>query len=124
MKEKEKELFVSLLRGRPTGSLLLLNYTEPDKKLFAVKNFAGGPAVMAESTQYLVLDGQQRMTAIYPCRTNRMEGWRRATRHCLNISDLIDKEDGELATDHIKFWAQSTVPDAPHKQAILTASLT
>ena len=41
-KEKEKELFVSLLRGRPTGSLLLLNYTEPDKKLFAVKDFAGG----------------------------------------------------------------------------------
>ena len=116
-KEKEKELFVSLLRGRPTGSLLLLNYTEPDKKLFAVKNFAGGPEVMAESTQYLVLDGQQRMTAIY--RAARI-GWkvgRGYQRAVLKVSDLLAGEEGELATGHIDFWAQSTVPDAPHKQA-------
>src|SRR5437016_1127085 len=56
-----RSLLTTVLRGWPAGSLLLLE-RHPD--LPAVKAFDGGPPA-ADDYSLVVLDGQQRLTALY-----------------------------------------------------------
>ena len=54
----------TLLRGRPTGTLLLLEAGVDDKE-FAPRPIEGGPALGAKPLKWLLLDGQQRTTTIF-----------------------------------------------------------
>jgi len=55
----------TVLRGRPTGTLLLLEAGE-DGEEFAPKNLETSPALIdGEPLKWLLLDGQQRLTTLY-----------------------------------------------------------
>lgn len=58
-----RALLVTVLSGWPAGSLLLL---EGEPTFFDVRRFEGGTLAVASSDiRYVVLDGQQRLTALY-----------------------------------------------------------
>jgi hypothetical protein len=54
-------LIVTVLKGWPAGSLLLM---EGKAHFFQVRGFDGGPDLVSD-LRYTVLDGQQRLTALY-----------------------------------------------------------
>jgi Protein of unknown function DUF262 len=56
-----RSLLATVLRGWPAGSLLLVR---GGSKHFKVRNFEGAPPLSGE-TKFVVLDGQQRLTALY-----------------------------------------------------------
>ncbi|MGG7305866.1 DUF262 domain-containing protein [Curtobacterium sp. AB451] len=60
------ELLESVARGWPIGSLLLLEGPQP----FRVKQIAGGPEVDRKYVRLHVLDGQQRITALFHALTD------------------------------------------------------
>lgn len=55
------ELLDSVLSGWPIGTLLLLEGPQP----FRIRQLKQAPSVDEESVQYYLLDGQQRLTALY-----------------------------------------------------------
>jgi hypothetical protein len=56
-----RSLLVTVLSGWPAGSLLLMT---ADRLFFRVRGLEGGPAP-SEDLQFVVLDGQQRLTGLY-----------------------------------------------------------
>jgi Protein of unknown function DUF262 len=56
-----RALLVTVLAGWPAGSLLLM---EGEPTFFDVRNFEGGPDIVS-NLRFVVLDGQQRLTALY-----------------------------------------------------------
>lgn len=55
-------LLVTVLKGWPAGSLLLM---EGKAHFFRVRGFEAGPDILEDLLKYTVLDGQQRLTALY-----------------------------------------------------------
>jgi len=55
-------LLATVLCGWPAGSLLLMS---GDPSFFKVREFSGAPPVRRGSIEYVVLDGQQRLTSLY-----------------------------------------------------------
>src|SRR5438093_13648282 len=55
-------LLVTVLKGWPAGSLLLMHGRA---KFFEVRGLEGGPEPKRTKLRYTVLDGQQRLTALY-----------------------------------------------------------
>lgn len=60
-------LLGSIMARYPAGTLLLLDH-DPAKKIFQPREFEGAPALGDEAPKALVLDGQQRLTALYRAR--------------------------------------------------------
>ncbi|GHA72094.1 hypothetical protein GCM10007067_05700 [Lysobacter bugurensis] len=58
-----EQMLVTALNAWPAGSLLLLE--GGGESFFRVKPFNRGPARLAETPRYIVLDGQQRITALF-----------------------------------------------------------
>src|SRR5438067_3499424 len=56
------KLLVTVLKGWPAGSLLLMHGRA---KFFRTRNFEGGPQPKKSALRYTVLDWQQRLTALY-----------------------------------------------------------
>jgi hypothetical protein len=56
------KLLVTVLKGWPAGSLLLMHGRA---KFFEVRGLEGGPVPKSSRLRYTVLDGQQRLTALY-----------------------------------------------------------
>lgn len=57
------QLLATITRRWPAGSLLLQVVSGPT--FFRMRGFDGGPEVQQERVRYAVLDGQQRLTALY-----------------------------------------------------------
>lgn len=57
-----EEMLVTAFMSWPAGSLLLLEGNSPG---FLTKPFSRAPGASSEDVRYLVLDGQQRLTALY-----------------------------------------------------------
>jgi hypothetical protein len=91
-----KELIESIIRRYPAGSLLFLKH---DGAGFQIREFAGAtkPA-LSQSTSYLVLDGQQRLTSLYQAFYGKGEH-----RFYLDLNILIDGGDIEDAVFHENF---------------------
>src|SRR3954471_150376 len=56
------KLLVTVLKGWPAGSLLLMHGRA---KFFEVRSLEGGPQPKKNHLRYTILDGQQRLTALY-----------------------------------------------------------
>ncbi|MFE6509173.1 DUF262 domain-containing protein [Nocardioides sp. NPDC057767] len=61
--DRVAQLLATVARRWPAGSLLLQEFT--DEAFFELREFDGGPPVVKERVVYTVLDGQQRLTALY-----------------------------------------------------------
>lgn len=83
------DLLVSVARRWPIGSLLLLEGPQD----FAVRSLEGAPVLT--SAELLVLDGQQRITALYLALGDR------STDEVYVIDFRGLREDGELGDEHI-----------------------
>ena len=55
-------LLVSIIQDYPAGSLMTYNYPGDS---FQVRGFAGAPTPIQDTVEYLILDGQQRLTSLY-----------------------------------------------------------
>lgn len=55
-------LLVSILQDYPAGSLMTYNYPGHS---FQIRGFAGAPSPNRDTVEYLILDGQQRLTSLY-----------------------------------------------------------
>jgi hypothetical protein len=61
--ERVSQLLATVARRWPAGSLLLQDF--PGETFYSLRPFEGGPSVRDDRVQYVVLDGQQRLTALY-----------------------------------------------------------
>lgn len=61
--DRVSQLLATVARRWPAGSLLLQEFT--DETFFKLRQFDGGPPVVNDRVAYTVLDGQQRLTALY-----------------------------------------------------------
>ncbi|HTA96542.1 MAG TPA: DUF262 domain-containing protein [Solirubrobacteraceae bacterium] len=61
--ERVMQLLATVTRRWPAGSLLLQDF--PGETFYKLRPFEGGPAVDLEKVKFVVLDGQQRLTALY-----------------------------------------------------------
>jgi hypothetical protein len=61
--DRVKQLLATLTRRWPAGSLLLQQF--PGETFYKLRGFDGGPAVDEDKVVHVVLDGQQRLTALY-----------------------------------------------------------
>lgn len=61
--ERVSQLLATVARRWPAGSLLLQDF--PGETFYTLRAFEGGPPVHDELVDYVVLDGQQRLTALY-----------------------------------------------------------
>ena len=89
-----KELIVSVAREFPAGSILRIRNTH---NLFACREFSGAPPLNEGRADYLVLDGQQRLTSLYQAFYGKGE-----TSYFLNVQKLLDGEDFEECVLAIK----------------------
>lgn len=89
-----KELIVSVAREFPAGSILRIRNTH---NLFACREIKGAPQLGEGRADYLVLDGQQRLTSLYQAFYGKGE-----TLYFLNVQKLLDSEDFEECVLAIK----------------------
>ena len=61
--ERVSQLLATVARRWPAGSLLLQDF--PGETFYMLRAFEGGPPVDDAEVAYVVLDGQQRLTALY-----------------------------------------------------------
>jgi Protein of unknown function DUF262 len=89
-----QELVVSIANNYPAGSLLRIRNTHD---LFARREFQGAPLLNGKKPNFLVLDGQQRLTSLYQAFYGTGEH-----RFFVNLSELIDGVDFEEAIFHLR----------------------
>ncbi len=68
---KVETLFDSIIRGRPVGCLLFLKVADPDNLLFEPHKIGGGAPDPNERCEYQLLDGQQRIVALWRALTDQ-----------------------------------------------------
>lgn len=68
---KVETLFDSILKGRPVGCLLVLEVDDPGNLLFSPHKIGGGKPNPEEPCEYQLLDGQQRIVALWRALTDR-----------------------------------------------------
>ncbi len=61
--ERVSQLLATVARRWPAGSLLLQDF--PGETFYKLRPFEGGPPVRDDEVGFVVLDGQQRLTALY-----------------------------------------------------------
>jgi hypothetical protein len=97
------ELLRTVLRGWPAGSFLLLQNAEAQ---LPWRGISAAPE--PEDPEWLLLDGQQRMTSLYHALTNRGD-----ETYYVNLASV--REFGELDDEHLKYERKTrfvrTYPD-------------
>ena len=88
-----EDLIVSVAQNYPAGSLLFLRQGE--SPYFQVRAFEGAPLLNSSKPPFIVLDGQQRLTALY-------QAFYGAGEHLyyLHLPSLIDEADIEESVRH------------------------
>jgi hypothetical protein len=86
--QKLRGLLASIFSGWPAGLLLLMEC--PPTEFFAMRPLEGGPEIQAKHVEHLILDGQQRITAL-------TQAFRRPTIAsnriwCLDLDLYLDAE--------------------------------
>jgi hypothetical protein len=109
-------LLATVLSGWPIGSLLLMR--DSDRDLFATRPFEGAPDVLP-ATEFVVLDGQQRLTALY----HALYG-RGSFRYALRLDVLgenwsIDSLEDSLEAISAEQWSASYASPADELNANL-----
>lgn len=97
----------TILLGRPTGSLLLLEAGR-DSSEFAPRPINGGPPLGAQGLKYLLLDGQQRTTTIYKIFVTGFAGKTGSNKeYVLDVAAALDR--GELQEGDLELVSTSKV---------------
>lgn len=92
--EDVRELLISVMSRYPAGTLLFLT-VDPDHKYFKPRNVEGAPPLgQADQPKELVLDGQQRLTALYQALYGCADD-----RYFLDLSRMRAK-DGHILDAH------------------------
>jgi len=102
--------FIStVLRDRPTGTLLLLDVGK-DPQEFAPRSITNG-AIVNANLRYLLLDGQQRTTTIYKAFKTVFadKNGNNAKVFVLNVKDALDRE--ELLEEDLKLTPVNSIQD-------------
>jgi hypothetical protein len=89
-----QELVVSIASNYPAGSLLRIRNTHD---LFARREFEGSPKLNGRKPNFLVLDGQQRLTSLYQAFYGVGEH-----RFYIALKKLIDGDDFDDAIFHLR----------------------
>lgn len=89
-----QELIVSIASNYPAGSLLRIRNT---KQLFACREFQGAAPLEKHRPNYLVLDGQQRLTSLFQAFFGVGDH-----RYFLDLGKLMDGVDFEDAIFHLR----------------------
>lgn len=87
------DMLRTLLRQWPPGTFLLLEVE--DKPDFSIKSLEGAPP-LAKKQRVLILDGQQRSTAIYQALRDRAD-----ETYFVRLAEVADA--GEFDDDHLKY---------------------
>lgn len=97
----------TILLGRPTGSLLLLEAGR-DSRNFSPRPIDGGPALGAQGLKYLLLDGQQRTTTIYKIFVTGFSGQTGPKKEfVLDVAAALER--GELQESDLELVSTSRV---------------
>ena len=88
-----QELIVSVAKGYPAGSLLRIRNIQPP--MFPYREFEHAEPKEGKVPNYLVLDGQQRLTSLYQAFHGKGD-----TRFFINIKKLIAGDDFEECIFH------------------------
>lgn len=109
------DLIVTVVNDWPAGSLLLM---EPRSDIFPAKPFEDGPDVA--DAEMLVLDGQQRLTAIFQA-CNALG----PARYAFVISELLDGGDPEQSVQvfsHSEWLADLATPVQQFQEGLVPVS--
>ncbi|MFE1908329.1 DUF262 domain-containing protein [Streptomyces gardneri] len=90
---KTEELIRSIISKFPVGTLLL--WKQGSEEIFASRNFDGSPPLKEKKPDELVLDGQQRLTALYQALTGTGD-----ERFFLKVDEFVDFEDSTVLEFH------------------------
>ncbi|MEU5198905.1 DUF262 domain-containing protein [Streptomyces scabiei] len=94
---KTEELIQSIISEFPVGTLLF--WKQGSESLFASRNFEGAPPLGDKKPVDLVLDGQQRLTALYQALTGTGD-----ERFYLKVDEFIENSSGRIFDFHeVKF---------------------
>lgn len=98
----------TLLRGRPTGTLLLLGVGN-DGQEFAPREIEDGPPIDPSHLKWLLLDGQQRTTTVFKAlKSGFGDKGKPKKEFVLDVKAAIDA--GELLEEHLELTNSSRIP--------------
>ena len=92
------KLLVTVLKGWPAGSLLLMH---GKAKFFEIRNLDDGPAPKKSQLRYTILDGQQRLTALYQAIYDKGPFVYTVTAEALESGTVDVLEDGVEVHDRL-----------------------
>lgn len=90
---KTEELIQSIISKFPVGTLLF--WKQGSESLFASRSFEGSPPLGGKKPVELVLDGQQRLTALYQALTGTGD-----ERFYLKVDEFIEAASGRILDFH------------------------
>ena len=99
-----QELIVSVANNYPAGSLLAIRNSDSSSSgstYFAAREFAGAPELKKHRPEYLILDGQQRLTSLFQAFYGVGEH-----RYFVDLRKLLDGEDFEDSIFHVRSSAK------------------
>lgn len=99
---------MTVILGRPTGTLLLLE-TGDDERL-APRNLESAPALVPGRLKFLLLDGQQRTTTLYRATRTSFGGGKQLKKAIIDIRAALGR--GTLEEDDITLVSAARVADA------------
>jgi hypothetical protein len=97
---------VTVLLGRPTGTLLFMQASEAEA--LAPRPIETAPKLKAKSLKWLLLDGQQRMTTLYRAAYTEFGKTPQLKKIVLDVKSAINA--GELAEEHVSVDPAGKVP--------------
>lgn len=92
------KLLVTVLKGWPAGSFLLMH---GKAKFFEIRGLEGGPTPKPSRLRYTVLDGQQRLTALYQAVYDKGPLVYTVAAAALESGDVDELEEGVEAHDRL-----------------------
>jgi hypothetical protein len=99
---------MTVILGRPTGTLLLLE-TGDDERL-APRQLDSAPALISDDLKFLLLDGQQRTTTLYRATRTSFGKGNQLKKAVIDVQTALER--GTLEEDDITLVSAARVPDA------------
>lgn len=93
--KKTADLLYALLVGRPTGTLLLIDFQDDEGAERFTARPVRGQTDSLESCKELILDGQQRLTSLYHALCNDFYGHKPDHEYFIQVDD-IEKDHPEI----------------------------
>lgn len=89
-----QELIISIASNYPAGSILRVRNSD---KLFKMREFENAPALNGNTPNYLILDGQQRLTSLYQAFYGKGDH-----KYFISIKELLDGKDFDECIFHMR----------------------